>query len=181
MTDLTTLAAVKAYASVGTDANDAMLSALITGYSDLVRAYTGRDFTLQSYLQSFDGRNSAMLILPQWPVVAVTAVLVDGRAIPSQASFGVSGYRFTDTAIVLDGYRFARGLGNVQVAWTAGYAAVPPAISQALNEMVALRYALRTSQGVASKSLAGETITFTQRDMPAAAKTVLDQFKAVVA
>lgn len=180
MTDLTTLAAVKAYAGVVGAGDDAALSALITGYSDMIRAYTGRDFSLTDYGRYFDGRNSTRLVLPQTPVVSVASVAIDGVAVPAQAVVGGIGYRHDETSIILDGHRFTRGWGNVLVNWTAGYATVPAAIVQAAIEMVALRYSLRDKLGYASKSLAGETVSFITKAMPDSAKLVLDQFKVVV-
>ena len=174
MTDLTTLEAVKAYAGVTVDTDDAVLAALITGYSDLICAYTGRDFTLQTYLRRFDGRNNDRLVLPQTPIVGVASVTIDRQAVPSDAFY------FDDTSIILDGYRFTRGNGNVQVGWTAGYVTVPAAVVQATNEMVALRYALRDHQGWSSKSLAGETVSFITKAMPDSAKVALDQYRVVI-
>jgi uncharacterized phiE125 gp8 family phage protein len=162
------LAAVKAYAQVNGTTDDAVLQSMITAYSAAARSYCNRDLTSQDYSITRDGRGTTMMLLPQFPVTAVSSVIVDGRPISAQSAFGLPGYRFTDKAIILDGFCFTRGFGNVQIAFTAGYAAVPDDIAQAVNEWVALRYKERDRIGFASKTLAGETSPSSPRRCPTA-------------
>lgn len=180
MTDLTTLAAVKAYAGVVGSADDAVLSSLITAYSAWVRSYTNRDFTVSDYDIWRSGRGQTLIMLPQTPVVSVTSLSIDGVSIPAQARFGTYGYRFTPDAIMVDGTEFTHGANNIRIQFSAGFATVPVDIAQAVNEMVGLRYALRDKQGWSSKSLAGETVSLNTKDMPASVATVLKQYRFVV-
>ena len=53
-------------------------------------------------------------------------------------------------------------------------------IAQAVNELVGLRYALRDKQGWNSKTLAGETVSFSTKDMPASVATILKQYRVVL-
>jgi hypothetical protein len=76
-----------------------------------------------------------------------------------------------------DIYVFSRGFQNVVVGYTAGYAATPPEIEQACIELVALRYKERDRIGQASKNLAGEVVSFAQKDMPADVQTMLAQYR----
>lgn len=179
MPDLTTLASFKAFADVDTSTDDGVIGALITAYSAAARSYLGRDITTGDYSRTFDGRNQARQMLPQWPIVAVVSVTVDDRDIPARLS-GCSGYRFDQDSVVLDGYRFDRGEANVQIAWRAGYDEVPADIEQAVNEWAGQRYALRDKQGWSSKSLAGETVSLMVRAMPDTVRVILDNWRAVV-
>lgn len=176
MADLTTLAAVKLYSGITSNTDDALLSSLITAYSQWVRSFTSRDFTSQAYEIWRDGRSSQFMLLPQFPVSAVSLLEIDGKAIPAQPAFGRYGYRFNDTQLLVDGLCFAYGQQNVHVMFTAGYATVPTDIAQAVNELVGLRYALRDKQGWSSKSLAGETVSLMTRDMPSSVATILNQY-----
>jgi hypothetical protein len=190
VTDLTTLAAAKLYSGITTTADDALLQSLVTAYSQWVRSYCSRDFTVANYEIWRDGRCSRFILLPQYPVTAIALLEVDGKAIAAQSSFGQPGYRFnapsgnpaTDTPaqLVLDGYEFTWGLQNIHVQFTAGYATVPADIAQAVNELVGLRYALRDKQGWTSKSLAGEVVSLSTRDMPASVATILNQYSRKV-
>ena len=70
---------------------------------------------------------------------------------------------------------------NVAVTYTAGFAATPPEIEQACIELVALRYKERDRIGHVSKGIAGETVTFQQKDMPPDVQTLLDQYRRTFA
>ena len=181
MTDLTTIAAVKAYIGKTDMADDAVLQQLVTGYSQFVRSWCSRDFNVQSYDLWRSGRGNVIMITPQWPITAVSAVVVDGTSIPAQASWGAFGYRFTDRSVVLDGgATFTMGASNVHISYSAGYTSIPADVAQAVNELVALRYRLRDKLEWSSKSLAGETVTLITRDMPASVATLLKQYQNVV-
>jgi hypothetical protein len=181
MADLTDLASLKAYAQIGGSAEDGLLQAMLSAYSAAARAYCNRDFTAQDYDVVRDGQGTSKMLLPQFPVTAVAALAIDGMAIPAQAAIGSPGYRFTDSAIILDGHVFTRGFGNVRVRFTAGYEIVPADLAEAVNEWIALRYKERDRIGHASKSLGGETVSFITKAMPDAVKSVLDQYASVAA
>jgi hypothetical protein len=179
LADLTTLEDFKAYARVVASTDDPMLRSMIAAYSAAARSYLNRDITSASYSITRDGRGTSMMVLPQYPVTAVSSVIVDGKPISAQTAFGLPGYRFTESAIILDGFRFTPGFGNVQVGFTAGYATVPADIAEAVNEWVALRYREIDRIGFASKSLAGETVAFITKAMPDGVKSALSQHVSI--
>jgi hypothetical protein len=81
--------------------------------------------------------------------------------------------------LYLRGGVFPRGVQNVAISYTAGLASVPVDVAQACVEIVATKYKRRTNIEVSAKTLNGETISFTQADMPASAKTALDNYRRV--
>lgn len=176
---LTTLAAVKTYAGVTGTATDDVLNALITGVSGFIRAWLNRDITTNSYDIRRSGRGTFAMQLPQYPITAVAAVEIDSLSIPAAASWGKTGFSFDTEQIVLSGHCFTRGNSNVRIQFTAGYAMVPDEIAQACNELVTLRFRTRDKLEISSKSLAGETVSFTQKDMPASVATVLRNYRLV--
>lgn len=179
LADLTTLDDFKSYAKVNASTDDALLRTMITAYSAAARSFMNRDITTASYSITRDGRGTSAMQLPQFPITAVSSVIVDGMPVSAQTAFGLPGYRFTETALILDGFRFTRGFGNVQVAFTAGYVEPPADIAQAVNEWVALRYKEVDRIGFASKSLAGETVSFITKAMPDSVKSVLVQHQSI--
>lgn len=181
MTDLTTLAAAKAYSGITSSADDVMLGSLIAAYSQWVRTFTNRDFTADNYEIWRDGRDNTFMLLPQYPVIDVMVLEIDGKSISRQSAFGLPGFRFTHREIILDGgLCFSRGQGNIHVIFAAGYMDVPTDIAQAVNELVGLRYANRDHQGWSSKSLAGEVVSLVTKDMPASVATILNQYSRKV-
>ncbi len=177
MPDLTTVAAAKAYIGKVDSGDDGVIGALVTAYSKFVRSFTNREFTVASYEIWRSGRGQTTLYLPQWPLTVVSLLEVDGKTLGAAASFGGYGYRLTDRAIITTGgATFSPGTDNIYIQYSAGSATVPTDIAQAVNELVALRYALRSHAGWVSKNLAGEIVTLSTRDMPASVATLLKQY-----
>lgn len=182
LADFTTLADVKVYAGITGGATDTALQALITGASAFMRSWMNRDLPTppQAYSETLSGRGTFGILFPEYPAVSVQSLKIDGVQIPAATSAAASGYRFNETDLVLSGYCFTRGMLNVEVAYTAGFTAVPADIAAACNELVTLKYRTRDKLEISSKSLAGETVSFTQRDMPASVATVLKNWRKVV-
>lgn len=181
--DLTTLANAKAWFSppLATTADDALLTRLITAASQYIQSWLGRQIASQNYTETRDGAGGRKLVLANAPVTVVATLSIDGIAIPAASGPSVAGYVFSATTIYLQSYLFTPGYQNVAVAYTAGYAVTPPELEQACIELVALRYKERDRIGQVSKNLSGETISFTQKDVPADVQTALDQYKRIFA
>lgn len=181
MDDLTTIAAVKSYGGLAASVDDELLQSLVSSYSQWVRSWCNRDFTINTYDLWRDGYGTRTIMVPQWPITAVNLIETDGRAIDASPSWGARGYRFSERSITLDGGAcFSFGMQNIHINYTAGYAEVPFDITQAVNELVLLRYKLRTMVEWSSKSLAGETVSLNTKDMPASVATILRQYASVV-
>jgi hypothetical protein len=184
--DLTTLADVKAWLQTGQNlfpaTDDPLLTRLIAAASEFIENWLGRQIAAADWLEMRDGTGGQLLAFANIPVTAILSLSIDGLMIPpasTDGGFG-AGYIFTPTELALRGYVFTRRPQNVIVTYTAGYAATPPDIAQACIELVCLRYRERTRIGEVSKSLGGgETVTFSQKDMPDAVKTLLSQYRAV--
>lgn len=181
LADFTTVADVKGYAGITGSATDTALQALITGASAFMRSWMNRDLATppQAYTETLSGRGTFAIQFPQYPAVSVQSLKVDGVAIGAAPSATAAGYRFSETDLVLTGYAFTRGLLNIELAYTAGFASVPADIAAACNELVTLKFRTRDKLEISSKSLAGETVSFTQRDMPASVATLLKNWRKV--
>jgi len=116
---LTTLAAVKDYLGITDDGSDAFLDRLILSASQFVLNWIGRDsFGLIQYTMNFRGNGKSSVLLPFWPVTAVTSVGIAGSAVAASTfgSYGNpnSGYvlsdpRFGNQSLDLYGYSFWSG------------------------------------------------------------------------
>jgi hypothetical protein len=178
--DLTTLAGLKAWLNLTSTADDDLLQSLVTAASVFIETWLGRPILLGRYTEIRDGTGGRVMSLANGPVVSVMGLSIDGVTIPPSTGPTTPGYLVGATRIALVGYRFTPRLGNVVIAYTAGYAAVPPDVAQACNELCAMRYRERDRIGLASKGLAGETTSFQVRDMPADVATLLQQYRKVV-
>lgn len=267
--NLCTLAQVKAYLGIASSetSQDAVLNALIEAYTARVSRYCDRNFDSANYAEIRNGYGADRMVLRQWPVTAISSVNVGSSAIPAGANLGArAGYRNTDLtygdgrSLVLSGYTFDKGLGNVQINYTAGYAAInvtenwnipgnpgpytitvlqalkyiggdsitftvggapltrvvgnpadnqysvsasgvftfnaadaalgvtinyqilgfPADLSQAVIELVGLRYKSRSWIGFTSKTLATESISFATEDMPAPIMEALSGYRTTM-
>jgi len=177
--DLTTLESFRVYCPGASTADDALLEQLITAYSAVIKSWLGRDILTDSYDITKSGRGTFAMQLPEYPIQSVELVQIDGITIPARAAIGQTGHTFDEEQIMLVGYCFTRGAANVRIQFTAGYDAVPADIAQAANELIALRYKERDRIGHSSKSLAGETVSFITKDMPASVATLLKSWRKV--
>lgn len=138
--DLTTLSTAIAY--VGDTPSASILSGLITRISRMLLAELNRSCILpRTYNDAFSGSGTRQLILPNWPVLSIASVYVDG-ALATEASplivNGVvapfttaSGWTFPTwngvppgepAVVVATGWpRFGFGLSNIGLTYRAGY------------------------------------------------------------
>ena len=180
MPDFTSAASVKAYLGITIATDDTLLATLVTAYSTWMRTFLNRTITSQQFTITRSGRDEQTMLMPDWPITAVSTLMIDGVVIPAQSTWGGYGYRFSDRAITLDCLRFTRGVDNVSITFTAGYASVPADLAQACVELVALHYREKDRFGLASKGLAGETTAFITKAMPESVKAVLNQYARVI-
>lgn len=202
--DLTTLADVKAWLQTGQSpfpaTDDALLTRLITAASRYIQTWLNRQIAQQDWIEVRDGIGTALgprevrYQFAAFPVSAVSLVVVDGLTIPPlrtsrPAPSGIAavstfatraGYFFTPTQLVIRGYAVPGKAGCVTLQYTAGYAETPPDLAQACIELVALRYRERSRVGETARAIGGvETVSYSQKDMSDAIKTLIQQYRIV--
>lgn len=178
--ELTTLANVKQWLGIASTNDDALLTRMVTAYSNQVQTWLNRKIASQSYSETRDGHGGNRLVLADYPVIAVASVAIDGRAIPASSDYVTPGYRFTDQQIILQGYAFTRGYSNVALTYTAGYATTPPELEEAVIQIIAQRYKEKDRIGLKSKALAGESISFDVRAFSSTVQATLNNYRKVI-
>ncbi len=117
--DLTTLATLKSYLSPGSS-DDTLLQRLLTSASVAIENYLNRAIISKTISDVFDGTGGRVMVMPESPVTAVASVTINGNVIPA-GSVTTAGFYSTANAIILNGYSFCKGNGNVAITYTAGY------------------------------------------------------------
>jgi hypothetical protein len=179
MTALTSVENVKGYLGITATGDDPLLERLVNAASAYIAQYLNREFGEAQYTDTFDGTNGQVWMFRNYPVMSVQSVMVGVNEIPAAPSLQERGYRFDERRLVLQGYTFLQGMLNCAVTYTADFENVPD-IEQACIEIVANRYREKDRIGLMSKGLAGETITFSQKDIPNSARDVLRVYRKVV-
>jgi hypothetical protein len=174
--DLTDVASVRAWLAMPdkvVEFDDA-LQRLVTACSTTMQRLIGRTIAQASYNHFQDGTGSAFMVLRNTPIARVSSVAVDGLPLDlARVSNDES------TLYLSGGLRFARGRNNVQLRYTAGFDETPADLAQVCIETVGLRWKERDRIGHTSKSLAGETTSFSLADFSPTGQTVLDSYKRV--
>lgn len=180
MGDLSTLANAKAWCGVTGSADDGLLTRLLSAVSTHAQNRIQRIIASTSYSVLRNGNGKSVMPFPDQPVSAVASVRIDGTLIPARPSVTSAGYSFDDMLLYLDGYAFTRGNQNVQLQYTAGFAATPADLEQAVLEIIGHKYKERTRIGEQSKVLNNETVAFF-RDVPPDSLRVIDRYMRVTA
>lgn len=185
--DLCTLADVQLYLGETSAATADVLQKLITAVSRAAVTYCGHNFIKADYVEACNGTGTPMLLPHNQPITAVSSLKDGSLQIAPGVAGGNVGFVFDDKCLyLLGGAKFCRAIQNVVVSYTAGYIRtddsacnIPDDLREAIVEAVADRYKKRTLIGIQSKTIAGETITYTAKDFPANVKTILGLYQKV--
>lgn len=181
-TQLATLAQVKEYLDIVGTADDGLLTRLIDVCSTSIEKWCSRTFGLTVYTDTLDGNGKQWIPVAQYPITAIDGITINDDPIPQSTGLAVAGYYFTPPQKVQlrGGYTFARGSQNIVIQYRAGYSILPADVVQCCIKLVAVRYKERDRLGISSKTLNGESISFTVDDFPESIVRVLNDYKAVV-
>lgn len=131
--DLSTIDHVRAWLKIESTTEDELLQLLLSGASRMILGNINRNSIFpRTVTEYYNGNNNSVMLLRNWPVLSVSAVGVNGIAIPVNATPPTgSGYGFDVwdgvslpgqmAALWLSGYGFYGGRRNVSVTYTAGY------------------------------------------------------------
>jgi len=157
---------VKTYLAITSASEDDVLTALIAAASGDIGNYCNRTFEQATYTETRNGNGADRMGVRQSPIVSVQSVSVDGLAVPAAPDAVSDGYVFSDTAIYIRNrgrhgfpsapWCFARGVQNVALAYTAGYATIPADLNQACVELVAWKRAKRQRIDKTSETLGNQ-------------------------
>jgi len=146
--DLVTSAAALTW--LGLSGDDGTVAALISAASTAIQKFIGYQIASATYTQVFNGNGSKRLLLSSRPVTAVSSVTVDTIPVPLSVP-PQPGFLFDNKFVYLSGggyfgagvivREFYRGVQNVTVSYTAGYANVPADIAQACLMWIASLHA----------------------------------------
>jgi hypothetical protein len=125
--NLTDLATVKKYVPNASTSSDNVLAMLVSsqsqGFLDLINR---KNLESASYTETRSGLGSRFIQLENWPVTAVTSLQVDNTQYSASTSWNARGFQFTTLGKVsLVSGCFPRGMQNVVISYTAGYAPIP--------------------------------------------------------
>jgi uncharacterized phiE125 gp8 family phage protein len=181
---LATLADVKAWLDINNTTNDALLTRLIDAASAFIESFLNRKIELDVYTELRSGNGKPYLTLRNYPIVSVSSIKINGdeAEIIQADDFSSKGIKFDGRQLIGQNIIFSCGNSNILINYIAGFSEVPFDVQQACIEMVSHRFKnMRGDRlGVSGKSLAGESISFSQKDMTSSTREYLSEYKNVV-
>jgi uncharacterized phiE125 gp8 family phage protein len=182
---LTTLATAKSHLSISpSDAlQDVRLELLINAASEKIERYTNRILVSQGTIAELQhGRRENILLLKQWPIIAISAVSVDYTAVHTAPAnvLAASDYAISDdlNSVLLINQTFPVGFNNIKITYTAGYVTVPSDLELACLWLVEWYYLMRTrgDMGRTTASKGGESVGVLDH-MPPMISEMLEYYK----
>lgn len=164
---LTTLSMAKSHLSIGASdvLQDARIELFINAASEKIERYTNRTLVSQGTIAELQhGRRENILLLKQWPVIAVSEVSIDYTAAHTAPANVVlaSDYTVSDdsNSLLLINSTFPVGFNNIKVSYTAGYVTVPSDLELAALWLVEWFYLMRTRGDMGRKTISkgGESV-----------------------
>jgi len=156
--DLVTLAQGLASLTLGSDPGN-VVAALISSVSTQIQNFLGYQIASATYTRTFNGIGGLKILLPDRPITAVNSLTIDTVSV-SLAVPPTSGFLYDTKFLYLygnDAGVFNRGVQNIVVNYTAGFAAVPYDIQAAALNWLAAAYILVGEDPTVKSSRAGDT------------------------
>jgi hypothetical protein len=128
--NLTTLANVKSYLTITSGNQDSLITQFIARESAFVEQWCGRQFgPVTNTNKRLNGTGTTRLVLPDQPILSVSALTIVGAAVPASPDGIQAGFVFDDTCVYLVGGvggiswgdKFPRQPQSIVCSWTAGY------------------------------------------------------------
>ena len=179
--DLCALADLKAWLTISNTTDDGILQRLLTSVSVCMQNWMNRTIPSASYTETRDGTGTDSLVLSNRPVTAVASVAVFNQAVLPSPDGIQTGFVFDGWKVYMIGDVFPRGRQNIDVTYTGGFATVPFDLAQACIEQAAYQYRAKSHIGQTGTGMGPEHISFSSADFTPGTKTVMQQYKTVVA
>lgn len=184
--DLVLLDDVKAWLGLSPNNldSDFLLQILISSFSQYVLNRTGISSfsSVQTYTEIYDGNNNLRLMLRNYPIQSLISVLIGSYTAalsPNTLSPGIfidgdqksiafrwspwNWPNYSTVSAVIYPYAFVKGLGNIQVTYTAGYTSVPYDLYEACMEAISINYKRKDTIDLASRMLSARDGSGTTR------------------
>lgn len=159
---------------------------LISAASGAANAYTGRLLASRAHTLICDGNGRQYILLPEYPVTALTKVFIDSDRVFAAASEVTDCIYYGETGELWREGGFPSARQNVKVTYTAGYTVTPggtlPAeIKMAVIELIQwYRHRVEAeSLGLRSVQSPDGTISQYEIDLPMSARRRLDPYRKV--
>ncbi len=176
--DLTTVANFKIdfnIKSTFTD-HDTIIQNLITQKSKRCSEYCGRKFAARDLTEYYDGDDSDILVLNEYPINSITSIHDDTERIyAASALIASTDYviKSDDGIVKFDGVLMTKGINNIKVIYNAGFSTLPGDLVSACEMLVMADYIEHVTE---VNVAAGDVIIYKPDKLRKEAYAILDRY-----
>lgn len=162
-------------------ADEAFAEELINQASAMAERYCGRALASRTVTSVVDAPGGIALVLPEYPVSAVTSVFIDPAREFGAGTEVTDYYLEENTGILFRDSGFGGGMRVVKVVYTAGYATTPSDLAEAIVELVGWLWSRQRNQSVGIRVSRGLDGVETEHEltMPLATQRVLERYRRI--
>lgn len=172
---------LKTRLGLGGTAHDDALDALIAAASEAIETFCCRRFAVESHTEYHDGGHDRVMFRHR-PVTELTGLWDDPvRAFGDATAVAASEVVLDEERglLVLRSGRFAAGIRNVKVVYSAGYDTIPDDLAQGCALLAAAWFnrAREGGDGLDARSAAGGSAAFSRDPMPEAVRQLIMPYR----
>ncbi len=162
--------------------NDSLLSRLISAASTFMQKWMSNVIALTTYNETRNGVGGIRMMTLNAPIASVSSVTINGNVIPPRPPLGPGsttypgGWVNDDVSIMVTGWEFCRGMQNINIVYSSGYATTPPDLEQACIDIIGDWFKYRERIGKVSEGIEGQTIMFTNAQIPPRALAIMNTY-----
>lgn len=177
---IATLEQFKQYLGITDDNKDALLQLILDGVNDLVLSYIGRTIEADDYEEIIDGNGQLFFVVENYPINEIMAISKNNWTIATpvwelldESTYTADGKSGTINFL----FNLSRGFKNYKIEYNGGYETTPAWLVLAVLKMASKYWNTRTSDGIKSESVAGDSISFDTTQIPNDILVVLETYR----
>lgn len=179
---IATLAELKSYLGITGTSEDVLLTILLDSANDFVEGYIGREIASATYTEYADGDGQREILLVNYPVISTTSFEENTGTLetPVWTPIDPELYKLSPKVgkIFLTFYK-KRGFQNYKIVYIAGFATIPGDIKLATLKLASGYYNTRTSDGIKSEGVAGDSLVFETSEISSDVLVILNNYRDV--
>ena len=170
-----TVEQLKTYLGVSGTSEDSLLELLKNSAENIVTNYIGRNLLADDYEELINGNAQKEIILENYPLN--TAVVYYYNSDEQWEEIESSMIKKSGRILLYS--PMIRGYNNYKVVYNAGYTETPADIVMATIKIASRYYNTRTSDGVKSESVNGDSISYDISEIPYDVMVILNSYRNV--
>lgn len=153
---------------------------LINAVSTMIESYCDRTFASTEHTEYYDGNGDYVLITDHYPITEIDSIYDDAYwSWASSDLIDSDDYRIKDDNTIVSQVKFATGVQNIKITYTAGYSSstMPEDLKYACMQQVAYELDRKDDKNLIQKTLPDGSVTYHEYTLTPAVRAILNKYK----